>query len=285
MDRSDSVGILDSYFPDAAFFSEFERFDRHVEKLKRAGEEQRIHYVSICSPNYLHDAHIRFALRVHADAICEKPLVMNPWNVEALAEIEQETGHRINTIFQLRLHPVIAGLRETIRKQPAGVIHDVDLTYITGRGSWYLYSWKGSEEKSGGIAINIGIHFFDMLIWIFGGVRVNKLHLSEPTRAAGYLELERARVRWFLSLDTHDLPAEVAQQGKRTFRSIRIDGKELEFSDGFTDLHTLSYREILEGRGFGLQEARASIETAHTVRHAALEPLKGDYHPWVKKRR
>ena len=284
VDKSDSVGIIDSHFPESAFFTEFERFDRHVEKLKREGDEKRIHYVSICSPNYLHDAHIRFALRVHADAICEKPLVLNPWNVDALAEIEHETGRRINTIFQLRLHPAIAELRETILKQPSGKIHDIDLTYITGRGNWYLYSWKGNDEKSGGIASNIGVHFFDMLIWIFGNVRTNRLHLSEPTRSAGYLELERARVRWFLSLDTRDLPPDVAKQGKRTFRSIQIDGKELEFSEGFADLHTRSYQEILKGQGFGLQEARASIETVHTIRHATPEPLQGDYHPFLKKK-
>ena len=284
VDKSDSVGIIDGYFPESAFFTEFERFDRHVEKLKREGEEKRIHYVSICSPNYLHDAHIRFALRVNADAICEKPLVLNPWNVEALAEIERETGRRINTILQLRLHPAIARLRESVHSRASGGIHDVDLTYITGRGNWYLYSWKGSEEKSGGIATNIGIHFFDMLTWIFGGVRKSRLHLSEPTRAAGYLDLERARVRWFLSLDVRDLPADVALAGKRTYRSIVIDGRELEFSEGFTDLHTRSYQEILKGQGFGLQDARASIEIAHAIRHAKPEPLKGDYHPFLKGR-
>ena len=283
VDKSDSVGIIDGYFPESAFFTEFERFDRHVEKLKREGEEKRIHYVSICSPNYLHDAHIRFALRVNADAICEKPLVLNPWNVEALAGIERETGRRINTILQLRLHPAIARLRESVHSRASGGIHDVDLTYITGRGSWYLYSWKGSEEKSGGIATNIGIHFFDMLTWIFGGVQNSRLHLSEPTRAAGYLDLERARVRWFLSLDVRDLPADVALAGKRTYRSIVIDGRELEFSEGFTDLHTRSYQEILKGQGFGLQDARASIEIAHAIRHAKPVPLQDDYHPFLKR--
>jgi UDP-N-acetyl-2-amino-2-deoxyglucuronate dehydrogenase len=277
------VGIIDSFFPSASFFTEFERFDRHVEKLKREGEGKSVRYVSICSPNYMHDAHIRFALRVHADAICEKPLVLNPWNVDALAGIEKETGRRINTILQLRLHPAIAALRESIAKQPAGKIHDVDLTYITGRGNWYSYSWKGNEEKSGGIATNIGIHFFDMLTWIFGGVRVNRLHLSEPNRAAGYLELDRARVRWFLSLDTRDLPPEVLQEGKRTYRSIKIDGKELEFSEGFTDLHTRSYEQILKGRGFGLRDARSSIQTVHDIRHAKPVALTGDYHPLLKK--
>lgn len=283
LDKNDSVGILDAYFPHAAFFTEFERFDRHVEKLKREGSEHHVHYVSICSPNYLHDSHIRFALRAHADAICEKPLVLNPWNVDALAEIARETGHRINTILQLRLHPIIAGLRETILQRPADRIHDVDLTYITARGNWYAYSWKGSVEKSGGLVTNIGIHFFDMLIWTFGNVRANKLHVAEPTRAAGFLELERARVRWFLSLDMRDLPLEVTQNGKRTYRSIQVDGKELEFSDGLTDLHTRSYEEILRGKGFGLPEVRPSIEVVHTIRHATLTPLTGEYHPWVKK--
>lgn len=283
LDKSDSVGIIDSFFPSASFFTEFERFDRHVEKLKRFGEEKRVHYVSICSPNYLHDAHIRFALRVHADAICEKPLVLNPWNVDALAEIERESGRRINTILQLRLHPVIVNLRADVMKQPADRIHDVDLTYITSRGNWYYYSWKGNDEKSGGVATNIGIHFFDMLAWIFGKVRANRLHLSEPSKAAGYLELERARVRWFLSLDAGDLPQEAVRNGKRTFRSIEIDGKELEFSEGFTDLHTRSYEEILRGRGFGLEDARASIQAAYDIRHASPAPLTGDYHPFLQK--
>lgn len=283
VDKSDSVGIIDSFFPSASFFTEFERFDRHVEKLKREGEGNRVHYVSICSPNYLHDAHIRFALRVQADAICEKPLVLNPWNVEALAEIEKETGRKINTILQLRLHPAIAGLREAILKQQKDKTHDVELTYITGRGSWYYFSWKGDDEKSGGVATNIGIHFFDMLTWIFGKALSSRLHLSEPGRAAGYLELERARVRWFLSLDTADLPEEAARSGKRTFRSIKIDGKELEFSEGFTDLHTRSYEEILKGRGFGLADARASVEIAHDIRHASPAPLAGEYHPFLKK--
>jgi UDP-N-acetyl-2-amino-2-deoxyglucuronate dehydrogenase len=285
VDKSDNVGIIDSYFPNAAFFTEFERFDRHVERLKHDGEDQRLHYVSICSPNYLHDAHIRFALRAQTDAICEKPLVLNPWNVDALGEIEKETGRRINTILQLRLHPVINALRETVLKQPPDKVHEVDLSYITGRGNWYQYSWKGAEDKSGGIATNIGIHFFDMLIWIFGRVRSSRLHLAEANCTAGCLELERARVRWFLSLDTNDLPGAVAKTGNRSYRSLRIDGEELEFSEGFTDLHTRSYEEILKGRGFGLSDVRASIEAAYTIRHAELAPLQGDYHPWLKERR
>lgn len=264
MDKFDSVGIIDSYFPQADFFTEFERFDRHLDKLRRQGK--KVDYVSICSPNYLHDAHIRFALRHQADAICEKPLVLNPWNVDALAEIEKETGKRVYTILQLRLHPTIIQLREEVLASDPGKIFDVDLTYITSRGKWYHHSWKGEESKSGGIATNIGIHFFDMLLWIFGSVQEVKVDQYEEDHAAGFLQLKRARVHWSLSINENHLPDAVRAQGKRTFRSLKMNGNEIEFSEGFTDLHTTSYQEILKGNGFGLMEARPSIELAHRIR-------------------
>jgi UDP-N-acetyl-2-amino-2-deoxyglucuronate dehydrogenase len=279
VDRSDSVGVLDRYFPNARFFVEFERFDRHAEKLRRLDEPQRIHIVSICSPNYLHDAHIRFALRIHADALCEKPLVLNPWNLDALEELEREFGRRVYSVLQLRLHPALMRLKERVAAEPPGRTHDVDLTYITSRGPWYHVSWKGEEAKSGGIGTNIGIHFFDMLAWVYGPLRAHQVHLSQPDKMAGYIELERARVRWFLSLDRADLPAAA---GKTTFRSISVDGEELEFSEGFTELHTVVYREVLEGRGFGIAEARPSIELAHAIRTAVPVGPKGEYHPLVK---
>ncbi len=266
LDKFDSVGIIDSHFPQADFFTEFERFDRHIDKLRRNGT--KIDYVSICSPNYLHDSHIRFALRQQADAICEKPLVLNPWNVDALAEIEKETGRKIHTILQLRLHPVIQNLKKEIERGPAGTVYDVDLTYITSRGKWYHHSWKGEESKSGGIATNIGIHFFDMLLWIFGGVRENTLEKIAEDHASGSLKLERANVKWFLSINAEHLPPQAVQNRKTTHRSLKIQGKEVEFSEGFTDLHTESYKEILAGRGFGLQDARASIEVTQRLRSA-----------------
>jgi UDP-N-acetyl-2-amino-2-deoxyglucuronate dehydrogenase len=281
LDRFDCVGKLDSYFPESDFFVEFERFDRHIDKLKRAGTQ--LDYVSICSPNYLHDSHIRFALRHQAEAICEKPVVLNPWNIDALQEIEKETGHRIFNILQLRYHPVIVALREKIRKSPPDRKHDIDLTYITSRGNWYQISWKGEINKSGGIATNIGVHFFDMLGWIFGRVVSNKVHLLNQEKASGFLELENARVRWFLSIDHDDLPAAEKEKGKRTFRSITVDGEEVEFSEGFTDLHTITYREILKGNGYGLSDARQSIETVYQIRNAVLSPLKEDYHPLINK--
>lgn len=264
LDKHDNVGILDSYFPDADFFTEFERFDRHLDKLKRQGKA--VDYVSICSPNYLHDSHMRFALRHHADAICEKPLVLNPWNVDALAEIEKETGKRVNTILQLRLHPAIIALREKVKKAPKDKIFDVNLNYITSRGNWYQISWKGEMQKSGGIATNIGIHFFDMLIWVFGAVKGVEVKRMDEDSAEGYLELERARVNWHLSINYEHVPAALRAQGKRTYRSLTMDGEEIEFSDGFTDLHTASYAAILRGEGFGLQEAKPSIELAHKIR-------------------
>mgnify|MGYP000926539566 FL=1 len=280
LDKFDCVGLLDSYFPTSDFFVEFERFDRHFDKLKRTGT--KIDYVSICSPNYLHDSHIRFALRHQADAICEKPIVLNPWNVDALQEIENETGRRIYTILQLRLHPRIVELREKIRKGPKNKVYDIDLSYITSRGNWYYISWKGDVQKSGGVATNIGIHFFDMLGWIFGDTERIVVHVSQPNKAAGYLELENARVRWFLSIDYNDLPEAAKASGKRMFRSITIEGEEIEFSEGFGDLHTVSYREILDGKGFGLNDARQSVITAFTIRNSNPVGLVGDYHPMLK---
>ena len=280
LDKFDSVGRIDSYFPESDFFVEFERFDRHFDKLKRTGT--KIDYVSICSPNYLHDSHIRFALRHQAEAICEKPIVLNPWNIDALQEIENETSRKIYTVLQLRLHPKILELRDKIRNGPKGKIYDIDMTYVTSRGNWYSISWKGDVQKSGGIATNIGIHFFDMLSWIFGDTRKNIVHLSESHKAAGYLELENARVRWFLSVDYNDIPSAIKEKGQRTYRSITVDGAEIEFSEGFTDLHTMTYKEILAGRGFGLKEARQSVETAYTIRNSTPVGLKGEYHPMVK---
>ncbi|MDX1912522.1 MAG: Gfo/Idh/MocA family oxidoreductase [Saprospiraceae bacterium] len=274
-DPTDSVGVLDSYFPDADFFNEFERFDRHLEKLKRSGKG--VDHVSVCSPNYLHDAHIRFGLRHGAHVICEKPLVLNPWNVAALKINEAESGRRVSTILQLRLHPVIAALKEKVAANTNGNKYDLDLTYITARGNWYYTSWKGDLQKSGGIATNIGIHFFDMLAWVFGMPQQNVVHLHTHDRAAGYLELEKARVRWFLSINAATLPPEAA--GKRSFRSITLDGAALEFSEGFTDLHTLSYEQILAGNGYGLDDALPSIQLAHDIRNANSVGLVGDYHP------
>lgn len=278
-DPNDSVGIIDSHFPDADFFTEFERFDRHIDKLRRANNGKAVDYVSICSPNYLHDAHVRFALRSGADAICEKPLVLNPWNIDGLSEIERDTGHRVNSILQLRLHPAIVALRERVQAGPKDRKHDVDLTYITSRGHWYLQSWKGSTDKSGGIATNIGVHFFDMLHYVFGALQSNVVHQSTPMKAAGFLEYEHARVRWFLSVDFADVPVAQREAGQRTYRSITVDGNEIEFSGGFTDLHTRSYEEILAGRGFGLEENRVAIETVAVIRTAQPMSPVGELHP------
>ncbi|WP_026776850.1 Gfo/Idh/MocA family protein [Polaribacter sp. Hel_I_88] len=278
LDKFDSVGIMDSYFPNANFFVEFERFDRHIEKLRRNGT--LLDYVSICTPNYLHDAHIRMALRSGADAICEKPLVLNPWNVDALMDIEKESGKKIHTILQLRLHPSIIALKKKIEAENNDTKYDVDLTYITSRGKWYDISWKGDESKSGGIATNIGIHFFDMLAWLFGAVQENVVHLREKDKSAGYLEFEKARVRWFLSIDDDSLPAHIKATGQRTFRSIIINNEELEFSSGFTELHTQSYQQILKGKGFGLEDAMESIKIAQKIRNNAIIQ-KGEKHPFV----
>jgi len=282
LDKFDSVGIIDSYFPNADFFTEFERFDRHISKLKFE-KNLALDYVSICTPNYLHDAHIRFALRQGADAICEKPLVLNPWNMDALNDIEKETGKKIHNILQLRVHPSIIALKQKIENGPKDKIYDVDLTYLTSRGNWYYTSWKGDESKSGGIATNIGVHFFDMLGWIFGDLKQNVVHVNTHDRSAGYLEFEQARVRWFLSINYNVLPEEVKEKGQRTYRSITIEGEELEFSGGFTDLHTVSYQEIINGNGFGLDAPRQAIEIVHDIRHSDPIGIKGEYHPFVKK--
>lgn len=281
VDPKDSVGILDQYSYDVKFFTEIERFDRHLEKLRRGFEAERIHYVSICSPNYLHDAHCRLALRVGADVICEKPLVINPWNLDALEEIEAETKHRIFTILQLRVHPSLIKLRETLRS--AKDIHDVELTYITSRGPWYQVSWKGDHDKSGGVATNIGIHFFDLLMWLFGSVNGIKVYHTDNERMSGFIELERARVRWFLSVDKNDLPEQANTNGKTTYRSITVDGKEIEFSEGFTDLHTKVYEETLAGRGFGIKEARPSVQLTHDIRQSPLSPIDTLAHPFLRK--
>ena len=283
LDPNDSVGIIDSHFPETEFFTEFERFDRHIDKMRRSRDPRSVEFVSICSPNYLHDSHMRFALRSGADAICEKPLVLNPWNIDGLQDIERDTGHKVNTILQLRVHPAIVALRDKVAAQKKDGKHEVDLTYITSRGHWYLQSWKGNEDKSGGIATNIGVHFFDMLHYIFGAQQANVVHANAETYAGGYLEYEHARVRWFLSVDYADVPEAQKEIGQRTYRSITVDGEEIEFSGGFTDLHTRSYEEILAGRGFGLEENRVAIETVSTIRNAAVAPLTGDYHPFLKR--
>jgi len=282
LDKFDSVGIIDSYFPDADFFTEFERFDRHISKIQHE-RGHSLDYVSICTPNYLHDAHIRFALRQGAHAICEKPLVLNPWNVDALGKIEEDTGKKIFNILQLRVHPSIIALKEKIERGPKDKIYDVDLTYLTSRGNWYYTSWKGDVSKSGGIATNIGVHFFDMLSWVFGDVKQNIVHVSTHDRASGYLEFQQARVRWFLSINYDVLPEDIKAKGQRTYRSITIEGEELEFSGGFTDLHTVSYQEILKGNGYGLEAPRQAIEIVHHVRHATPIGLQGEYHPFAKK--
>ena len=281
-DPADSVGIMDRYFFDVRFFTEYERFDRHLEKLRRRNDG--IDYLTVCSPNYLHDAHIRLALRLGADAICEKPLVINPWNLDALAELENETGHRVHTVLQLRVHPAIVALREKILAAPPRERPVVDLTYITSRGRWYQVSWKGDEERSGGLVTNIGIHFFDMLMWIFGEVQSSRVHHYERDRAAGFIQLERADVRWLLSIDRNELPSETAAAGQTTYRSITIDGQEIEFSGGFTDLHTRIYEEVVQGRGFGIEDARPSIELVHGIRTAPTAPAGENAHPLLAAR-
>lgn len=282
VDPHDSVGILDSYFPDASFFTEHERFERHLEKLRRKGDGENVDMISICSPNNLHDAHIRTALRVGADALCEKPLVLNPWNLDVLEEMEAETRQCIFTVLQLRLHPAIQKLKKQIDESSFDTKCEVDLSYITSRGTWYHYSWKGNPEKSGGVVTNIGIHFFDMLMWLFGDASESMVHINEETKAGGYLELPRARVRWFLSLDRNDLPKEAAEEGKRTYRSITIDGEEVEFSGGFTDLHTLIYQDILEGGGFRIPDARPSIKLVYDIRNGPVSPNNGEMHPMTR---
>ena len=278
LDRFDSVGIIDSYFPSADFFIEPEIFDRHIEKLKY-DKGVKLDYVSICTPNYLHDSHIRMALRIGADAICEKPLVLNPWNLDALRNIEKESGRRIWNILQLRLHPSILDLKARVDDSPKDKIFDVDLTYLTSRGKWYYASWKGNSDKSGGIATNIGVHFYDMLSWVFGNIKENIVHVQTHDRSSGYIEFERARVRWFLSINYDVLPDEIKMKRQRTYRSIRIEGEELEFSNGFTDLHTKVYKAILDGKGNGLEDAKQAIEIVHEIRNSKPIGLKGNYHP------
>jgi UDP-N-acetyl-2-amino-2-deoxyglucuronate dehydrogenase len=280
-DPNDSVGILDRYFFEVQFFKEFERFDRHIEKLRRKGTP--VDFVSICSPNYLHDAHMRFALRVGADAICEKPLVLNPWNLDALAELEHESKKKINTVLQLRVHPALIELRRQLQEEKSDKKKKIVMTYITSRGNWYLVSWKGQLDRSGGLATNIGIHFFDLLIWLFGPVQHSEVHLNDPYKTTGFLELERATVQWFLSMDRNDLPVQASEKNKTTFRSITIDEKEVEFSEGFTDLHTKVYEETLAGRGFGIEDVRPSIELAHDIRVAVPTGINSNSHPIARK--
>lgn len=278
VDPHDCVGRIDSFFPEARFFTEIERFDRYLEKLRRGPEAGRIDYVSICSPNYLHDAHVRLALRVRSHAICEKPLVLSPWNLDALAELEAEYDRRVYTVLQLRLVDRLRSLREEIRGSAGGRPHDVDLSYVTRRGAWYDVSWKGDPRRSGGVAMNIGVHFFDLLIWLFGPADRIEVHVREPRRMAGFVELERARVRWFLSVDAADLPAEVRASGRFAHRSMTVDGAEIEFSDGFTDLHTRAYREIVAGRGYGIDAARPAIELVHRINGVDVQAT-GRLHP------
>lgn len=282
-DPNDSVGIIDSFFPDAHFFTNYERFDCYIDKLRRENNCKSVDYISITSPNYLHDSHMRLALRSGADAICEKPLVLNPYEIDELKKVEIDTGQFVHTILQLRLHPSIIGLRNNIASKCNSKKHDVDLTYITSRGNWYLQSWKGELNKSGGIATNIGVHFYDMLYFIFGKLQSVVVHYNTNTKSAGFLEYENARVRWYLSIDINDVPEDVRLKGQRTFRSITVNNKEIEFSDGFTDLHSRSYEEILKGRGFGLEENRTAIETVAKIR--TLDPigLSGDYHPFLSR--
>ncbi|MEM7368466.1 MAG: Gfo/Idh/MocA family oxidoreductase [Bacteroidota bacterium] len=283
MDPHDSVGILDRYFSDVSFFSEFERFDRHLERLKRDSNRRGIDYLSICAPNYLHDAHIRLALRLGANAICEKPLVANPWQLDALQEMELESPGKVYTILQLRVHPSLIALKKKIDENPTNTKRDVVLSYVTSRGKWYLYSWKGDEDKSGGVATNIGIHFFDMLSWLFGGVQKSEVYLRDPKKMSGLLELENANVRWFLSIDKTDLPASAREAGQPTYRSITVDGEEIEFSGGFTDLHTRMYEVTLEGNGFGMEVARPSIELVHGIRNDKILENFSYAHPFLSQ--
>lgn len=276
-DKSDSVGIIDSYFPQASFFNEQELFDRHNTRLKRSS--QQIEMLSVCTPNYLHDAHCRYGLRLGADVICEKPICLNPWNIDALKGVEEETGRKIYTILQLRLHPAILALKEQVNRSPQNKVFDIDLTYITSRGLWYYASWKGDERKSGGIATNIGVHFYDMLLWIFGPLESHVVHLASHDRCSGIIHLKRANIRYMLSINCELLPEEARKEGKTTYRVLAINGKEIEFSRGFTELHTESYRQILEGKGFGLEDAYPAIDLVYRIRHAKPIGLKGDYHP------
>ncbi|MHC2070799.1 Gfo/Idh/MocA family oxidoreductase [Bremerella sp. T1] len=281
VDPHDSVGVLDSYFPQARFFTEIERFDRYLEKLRRETNQEPAKYVSICSPNYLHDAHVRMALRIHAHAICEKPLVINPWNLDALQGLEDEFGCKVNTVLQLRYHPAVVELRDQIQSEENSQVHDVCLTYVTRRGAWYHSSWKGTEERSGGLAMNIGIHFFDFLMWVFGKAETIDVHVAEPNRMSGVLRLKSATVRWFLSVDQRDLPAGHVEAGKYAYRSITVDGNEIDLSSGFTDLHTRVYQGVLDGEGYGLDDARPGIELVHSIRHQKVSKPDEVVHPIV----
>lgn len=281
LDPNDSVGVIDNYFPNAFYFKEFERFDRHVYKIS-LNKKTKLDYITICSPNYLHDSHIRFALRSGANAISEKPLVLNPWNLDGLIELEKKTGCKVNTILQLRLHPSIIKLSKKINSMELKKKLDIDLTYITSRGNWYGRSWKGDIKKSGGIATNIGIHLFDMLHFIFGELKKSKIFLNTDSKQSGFLELEKANIRWFLSIDNEDIPKKIREKGKTTYRSITIDKKEIEFSEGFKNLHIKSYKEILKGNGFGIEDNRAAIETVSLIRNSTISELKGDFHPLIK---
>ena len=283
LDKHDSVGVLDRYSPDANFFTEFERFDRFLEKQRRGYQGTPIDYLSICSPNYLHDAHCRLAMRLNAHAICEKPLVINPWNLDQLREIEAEHEKRIFTVLQLRLHPEVQRLKREVETSSSAHRHDISLTYITRRGRWYHQSWKGDTEKSGGLAMNIGVHFFDFLMWIYGGCHRQILHVASPNRMSGVIELERARVRWFLSVDERDLPEETRSRGEYAHRAITIDGVEIDLSAGFTDLHTEVYRDILAGRGFGIDEAQAAVELIYQIRTSTTVPTNGTAHELAKQ--
>ncbi len=284
IDPHDSAGILDQYFEDVRFFTEFERFDRHLDKLRRQNAGAEVHYISVCSPNHLHDAHCRLALRIGADAICEKPVVLNPWNIDALQELENESGKKIFTVLQLRVHPALIELKKKLDADKSPKKKQVVLTYITSRGPWYLMSWKGQAERSGGLATNIGVHFFDLLLWLFGKVKHSEVHVSEALHTAGFMELEKATVKWFLSIDSKDLPDSALAAKQKTYRSVSIDGVEVEFSEGFADLHTVVYRETLAGRGFGLETARPSILLVHDIRVAEAIGCSDNTHPWVKKR-
>lgn len=284
VDPHDSVGVLDSHFPGARFFTEIERFDRHIEKLRREDKDKAVDYVSVCSPNYLHDAHVRLALRVGAHAICEKPLVINPWNLDQLKAVEQDTGKRVYTVLQLRLHEQLKVLKKKIDAEPSGKKHQVDLAYITRRGQWYNTSWKGDLERSGGVAMNIGIHFFDMLMWLYGKPESTQMHLRDDRRMAGSLELERASVRWFLSIEADDLPDDVKAKGGHAFRSITADGEEIEMSAGFTDLHTKVYQDIIDGGGFSIEDARPAVELVYDIRQHELSGSADDRaHPMLAK--
>ena len=284
LDKHDSVGIMDRYFPKASFFVEFERFERHLERLKRYSDSEAIDYLTICSPNFLHDAHIRLALRIGADAICEKPIVLNPWNLDALQELEDETGQKVYNILQLREHQAIIDLKKKVEAENKNTKHDIELTYITSRGLWYDFSWKGIEEQSGGVATNIGVHFFDMLGWIFGKVQSSRLYIKEKRRVSGFLEFEKANVSWYLSLESDDLPQSAIKEGKQTFRSLKLDGEEFQFSEGFTDLHTKVYQSILNGKGFGLDDARQSIEIVHGIRNKEISALLNNPHHYLVKK-